>query len=258
MRVALVFRSAVRQEHREAEIMGRLNVLRATLLCILLISVVLLSTSEAAEDDFIVYDVFDDQPTGKVPDDWEVREGSEKNVEVVDLPDAKNKSLQVDASGQRTMAGRNWEPQMEVTTVEVDFMPVTPNGNFTLPYIGRQGAFNGGFAACILAFTRDLSYHNGGWVRGTIGDAEAGRWYHVKSVVYVEDQKFDLYFDNKEIAIGAAFRGATESVGMAEFGGGGKYLVDNLMVYAGTEMPRLQVASFGKLASTWASIKVMY
>jgi hypothetical protein len=236
------------------------NMIQVILVSILLIFAASLFASSAKESDFLVLDTFDADPTGTLPDGWIVRTGDEQDVKVVEEPSATNKSLEIDGGGGRVDLDRHFEPQTGVFAVEVDFVPVAAIGNICMPYIGKEGATNGGFSVCFLLFGKDISYHNGGWVRGTIGDAEEDKWYHVKIVVDVEAQSFDLYFDGEEIVKGAAFRGGADNLSVVDFGGGAEtgylYLIDNLMVYEGAERPSIQVRAFRKLATAWAEVKL--
>jgi hypothetical protein len=220
----------------------------------------------AAEADFLVRDLFDDLPTGTLPEGWTVV-GEESGVKVVEEPSATNKSLLIEGIGAGVHVRRAFEPQTGVFTIEVRFMPqVMTGGNYGLPYVEEQDVALGGpvGAVCILHRNGGIDYYNDGWVNFTT--IEEGTWYEIKIVTSNDSKTYDLYFNGDEIVTGAAHRNEYESLGELLFGpgvahtGGNKFLYDYVLVYEGTEKPDTvtSVSASGKLTETWGEIKLKH
>ena len=229
-----------------------------------LVLIFLVFTASVARPEFLVLDLFDNLPTGQIPEGWSVV-GEDKGVYVVENPDANNKSLQIEGVNGGIHVRRAFEPTADTITVETRFMPVTmTGGNYGIPYVQEQGVNLGGpvGAVCILLRDGKLDYYNGAWENfATIVE---GKWYEVKIVTSAKNKEFDLYFDGEEIVKGALHRFEYPALGELLFGpgvahtGGNVFLYDYVVVYEGTEIPfdPFSVSASGKLAAMWGEVKL--
>lgn len=231
-------------------------------ICLLLI-VGLTLALYAQDEKIILYENFDEIPTGDVPEDWTITNVG--TVEVDEFPTAANKSLhfvdQGSGAGVRLMFENT---NSDVFSVEYKFYIKESGGSdVEIVYVeklaeGQAVAFNG----CCVAMHPggSVEYHDGAWQDGP--DIKDNKWYYFKCIIR-QGNSWDFYFDNKKIAEDCAFRAGVNNgfntLLLLNYLDGGTTLdvyLDELIVYEGTERPIQSVEKRGKLATTWCILKV--
>ena len=141
-------------------------------------------------------------------------------VDVVQVPSAADRSarlIRTSTSGSTSLS-RGFSPALTgLVTVEANVMRDDPyvSGNnwFGVPYIRGTAGVN----AISVAFTRDTIVAYSGASTVTVGSYELGRWYHVRTVIDVVNQRFDLYLDGEAVLTGAAFRAPLDGVAQIDY-----------------------------------------
>jgi hypothetical protein len=118
----------------------------------------------------------------------------------------------------RTSVQRSFSPALQgLVTVGAKVMRDDPNatGNnyFATPYLRGPSDVD----AVSVAFTKNTIIAYSGTTSVTLGAYELGRWYDIRSVVDIPNQRFDLYIDGVAKLTGAAFRSPMDGVAEIEF-----------------------------------------
>ncbi len=136
-------------------------------------------------------------------------------VDVVELPSATDRGVKLTrtANSGSTSLLRTFSPALQgLVTVEARVMRDDPyvSGNnwFGVPYIRGSNGVN----AISVAFTKNTIVAYSGTGTVTLGGYELGRWYHVRTVIDVPNQRFDLYLDGQAVLTAAAFRAPLDGV----------------------------------------------
>jgi hypothetical protein len=141
-------------------------------------------------------------------------------VDVVEVPSAVDHSARLTrtTNSGSTSLQRNFTPALTgLVTVEAQVMRDDPyaSGNnwYSVPYIRGTNGVN----AISLAFTKNtiVAYSGAGTV--TVGAYKLGRWYHLRTVIDVANQRFDLYLDGAKVLTGAAFRAPMDGVAQIDY-----------------------------------------
>jgi len=234
------------------------------LLFMLLYALFALSICFAAED-FVFYYDFNDETTGKPPSDpWKPTAAGK--IEVDDFPSKDNKSVKITdtGGGGGTTLILNKAIVDKTVSLEYKFLrKESSGGNLEIFYILNQECPDNWAGVCIAMTTGAngvIQYHDGGWVNKDkiVNDV----WHTVKNVMYVAEEKYDFYYDEKLMVKNAAFRNYGGIKGIDEFnvanvGNGGSTFVmyfDDIMLYEGTERPS-DIEPMGKLAIIWGQVK---
>jgi len=218
-----------------------------------------------AIEDFIFYYDFNDEITGKPPKEpWKPTAAGQ--IEVEDFPSADNKSVKItDTGGGGGMILILDKPIVDkIVSLEYNFQrKESSGGNLEICYILNQNCADNWAGVCIAMTTGKngvIQYHDGGWVNKDkiVDDA----WHTVKNVMYLAEEKYDFYYDEKLMVKNASFRnyGGVEGIdkfNVANVGNGGSTFVmyfDDIMLYEGTERPSA-IEPTGKLTIIWGRIK---
>jgi len=165
---------------------------------------------------------FDDLPAGTLANGTNglVVSPAGGRVDVVEVPSAADHSAKLTrtANSGSTSLQRNFAPALTgLVTVEAKVMRDDPyvSGNnwYGVPYIrGTNGA-----NAISLAFTKNTIVAYSGASTVTVGAYELGRWYRLRTVIDVVNQRFDLYLDGVAVLTGAAFRAPLDGVAQIDY-----------------------------------------
>ncbi|MEU7870443.1 carboxypeptidase regulatory-like domain-containing protein [Dactylosporangium sp. NPDC049140] len=122
------------------------------------------------------------------------------------------------ANSGRTSVQRTFSPALQgLVTVEAKVMrddPYTSGNNyFGTPYLRGPSDVD----AVSVAFTKNTIIAYSGTTSVTLGAYQLGRWYTVRTVVDIPNQRFDLYIDGEAKLTGAAFRAPMAGVQEIEF-----------------------------------------
>lgn len=219
-------------------------------------------TLSAQEENVILYENFDDVPTGDVPEDWNITDVG--TIEVDEFPSKTNKSLHLVDKGSGAGARLMFEtPESDVFSVEYKFYrKKSSGGDVEIVYVeklaeGQAVQFNG----CCVAMHPggSITYNDGGtWKEGP--DIEDKKWHDFKYIIN-QGKDWAFYFDKKKVE-GIGFRAGVDkefnTLLLLNYLNGGTTLdvyLDELMVYEGTERPIQPVEKKGKLATTWGILK---
>ncbi|HEX28770.1 TPA: hypothetical protein ENG04_01670 [Candidatus Poribacteria bacterium] len=211
-------------------------------------------------NEVIFYEGFDDIPAGKIPEGWL----SVGKLEVASFPSSTDKSLHIIDQGSGSGAKLNFDAQKKgVFSVEYSFLRKkgSSGGDVEILYIiGSHGdqPFNG---VCVAMHPGGgFTYNDGGaWKEGEqIKDEE---WHTFKYVINMDKNKWDLIYDDKEVATGVKFRGnigdQLDTIIVSNYVDGGtnfEIYFNDIIIYSGTKRP-IAVEAKDKLATTWGLIK---
>ena len=218
-----------------------------------------------AIEDFIFYYDFNDEATGKPPSEpWKLTAAGK--IEVEDFPGADNKSVKITDNGSGGGMTLILDDPIVDKTVSLEYSLMrkeSSGGNLEICYVLNQKCANDWAGVCIAMTTGKngvIQYHDGAWVNKDkiVNDA----WHTVKNVMYLAENKYDFYYDEKLMVKNASFRdyGGIEGIdkfNIANVGNGGSTFVmyfDDIMLYEGIERPSA-IEPAGKLTITWGQIK---
>ncbi|WP_158647370.1 carboxypeptidase regulatory-like domain-containing protein [Actinoplanes sp. ATCC 53533] len=165
---------------------------------------------------------FDAVPAGTLPNGTNglVVSPAGGRVDVVEVPSAADHSAKLTrtANSGSTSLQRHLTPALTgLVTVEAKVMRDDPyvSGNnwYGVPYIRGTNGVN----AISVAFTRNTIVAYSGASTVTVGAYELGRWYRLRTVIDVVNQRFDLYLDGTAVLSGAAFRAPMDGVAQIDF-----------------------------------------
>ena len=203
-------------------------------------------------EQFLAFDTFGNVAQGKLPTGWELGMGYSGDISTLPGKDGKGSGLFFDGSKGEMSVSRFFKPQKGIFTVEVDLSPVAlPKGLVALYIGGDFWAWNyTEWPVCLkYDFKKELnkasqfSYYNNSWQTTKILP-EKDHWYHLKYVIDIPNQCFDLWIDGNIIVSKGAFRSPT-----SEFSSLMIYLmprdtkfhdellIDNLKIYEGESVP---------------------
>lgn len=232
---------------------------------VLLLIFVSATTCFAGKEDFIFYYDFNDEEAGEPPSEpWMPTAAGEILVE--DFPDSENKSVKVEDQGSGGGMTLILDTAIEGTvSLEYMFLREESSGSeVEVFYVLSQECADNWSGVCVAMVPGKngvLQYHDGAWVN--TDKIEDGEWHTVKYVMYVDQKKWDLYYDEESVIKNADFRnyGSVEGIdkfNVANVGNGGTTFVmyfDDIVLYEGTVRPSLLVEPSGKLATTWAALR---
>lgn len=213
-----------------------------------------------------LYD-FNKETTGKPPSDpWKATPVGK--VEVVDFPSKTNKSVKITDSGSGAGMTLLLDSPIRNKTVSLEFNFMRESGWSTaceIFYVMNQKCPDDWAGICIKDSDNGfISYHNGvDWVDAVKLTDDV--WHTIKLVFYLDKDKYDFYYDGKEMAKNVGYRkwAGLEKQGIDKFnvanvGDGGSTFVkyyDDIILYEGTTKP-IAVESDGKLATLWGTVKI--
>jgi len=214
------------------------------------------------------YDFNSDQ-VGKVPaGGWKAT--TEGKIEVVDVPSVTNKSVKITDVGNGAGMTLLLSSPLKGRTVSLEFKYMHEKGwtgACEIFYIMNQKCPDDWSGICIKDNDDGtFAYHDGtNWVNSLPLADDV--WHDFKVVLKLDKDKYDLYYDGKEIVKDAGYRKFTglEGQGMDKFnvanvGDAGSTFVkyfDDIILYEGTIRPTItSVKPEYKLTTKWAEIKV--
>ncbi len=165
-------------------------------------------------------------------------------VDVVEVPSAADHSAKLTRTANSGSTGiqRNFAPALTgLVTVEATVMRDDESGSgnnwYGVPYIRGTNGTN----AISLAFTKNTIVAYSGASTVTVGAYERGRWYHLRTVIDVVNQRFDLFVDGARVLTGAAFRAPMDGVAQIDYYANssnyGSVHLDDLRVSQGVGLP---------------------
>lgn len=214
------------------------------------------------------YDFNSDQ-VGKVPTGgWKAT--AEGKSEVANIPSVTNKSVKIADVGSGGGMTLLLNTPIKGKTVSMEFKFMREKG-WTVAceifYVMNQKCPDDFSGICIKDNDDGtFAYHNGvDWVNSL--PLTDGVWHDVKVIFKLDKDKFDFYFDGKEIVKDAGFRKFTglegqgiDKFNVANVGDGGSTFVkyfDDIILYEGTTRPTItSVKPEYKLTTKWAEVKV--
>jgi|GEM_PF-1760506 len=202
---------------------------------------------------FLAFDTFDDDVArGNLPTGWELSIGYPDDVFTLPGKDGKGQRLFIDGGKGEMSLSRFFQPQKEQFTVELDLSPVAlPRGLVALYIGGDFWAWDyKEWPVCLkYEFKKDLnrasqfSYYDKSWRMTEILPGK-NHWYHLKYVIDVPNQCFDLWLDGANIVSKGAFRNPTSEISCLMFymmprdeKVHDELLINNLKIYEGTSVP---------------------
>jgi len=234
------------------------------LLYIMLILLVIPSIA-ICQNVIFFYD-FNNEDAGKPPSEpWKVAVGE---VEVVNLPAPTNKSVMITASGSGAGMTLILDRPIKIKTVSLEFKFMREK-KWTVAceifYVLNQRCPDNWSGICIKdSDNGKISYHDGaGWI-DTV-PLEDDVWHDVKLIFYLEKDRYDFYFNGKEMGNNIGYRNwgglsgdGIDKFNVANVGDGGSTFVkyfDDIILYEGTTR-NVAVESKDKLSNLWGRIKV--
>lgn len=224
------------------------------------------ATGFAQEGDYIFFYDFNNEKSGKPPSEpW--RPTAMGEIVVVDLPSAENKSVKVTDSGSGGGMTLILDQVIKDKTVSMEFRWMreeSSGSDVEVFYVMNQKCPDDWSGVCIAMIPGKsgvLQYNDAGaWVNTE--KIEDGVWHDIKSVMYLDKNKYDLYYDGKSVGKNAGFRKSDGIAGIDKFnvanvGDGGTTFVmyfDDIMLYEGTTRP-MSVEPKSKLTGTWGDLK---
>ncbi|HBL77082.1 MAG: hypothetical protein A2W90_19075 [Bacteroidetes bacterium GWF2_42_66] len=211
---------------------------------------------ELPKERFMVMDTFDAM-SGQIG----IQEGWDRCTNppgLVSIQQGKDggKGLMVDGRDGVVCLRRLFSPQTGVFTAEMDVcMLSTPQALFRISIAGDTWYED--YEKLPVGFMRDnrsgttpqpFKYYNKGW-QDTKITPELSRWYHLKFVVDVPNQCYDVWIDGVLKGSKCAFRNPAEEVNclsvlvmgredpMYSFAPGDAVAIDNVIIYPKTERP---------------------
>jgi len=223
----------------------------------------LVSSAGVAKEGFIFYYDFNDETIGKPPSDpW--RPTAVGIIEVVDFPSKANRSVKITDQGNGAGMTLILDNLLKGKTVSLEFewMQESMAGSgVEIFYVLSQKHPDDWSGVCVKSEAGSFQYNDSGnWVDGD--KIENGVWHDIKYVMYLDKNRYDFYWDTKQIAKNVGFRKSEGIEGIDKFnvanvGDGGTTFVmyfDDIMLYEGTVKP-LAVEPRSKLTTTWGRIK---
>lgn len=235
-----------------------------TIIAVLLV----LSSTCLAQSGYIFYYDFNRDEIGKPPSGgW--KPTPEGKVEVVAVPSATNRSVKITDLGNGAGMTLLLSSPIRGKTVTLEFKFMREKG-WTVAceifYVMNQKCPDDWSGICIKDNDDGtFAYHDGnGWINSLPLPDEV--WHDFKIVFHLNVDKYDLYYDGKEIAKGVGYRkfAGLEGQGIDKFnvanvGDGGSTFVkyfDDIVLYEGTTRPATTAVKVGKnLTSKWGEIK---
>lgn len=238
------------------------------LLCIFAV-LLMFSSLGFAQEGYIFYYDFNADKTGSVPSGgWKAT--IEGKIEVADVPSTTNKSLRVTDVGNGGGMTLLLDKPITGKTITMECKFMRDKGwsvACEIFYVMNQKCPDDFSGICIKDNDDGtFAYHNGtDWINSD--PLVDGVWHDIKLVMDTVNDKFDFYFDSKEIVKGAGFRKFTglegqgiDKFNVANVGDGGSTFVkyfDDIVLYEGTTRPVItSVKSATKLTTKWGDIKV--
>lgn len=238
-----------------------------TVILILAVLLMVASLSFAQGKYVFNFDFNKDQEGAPPSGGW--KPTAEGKVEVVSVPSATNKSVKITDVGNGAGMTLLLSSPIKGKTYSLEFRFMREKG-WTVAceifYIMNQKCPDDWSGICIKDNDDGtFAYHDGNtWINSLA--LEDGVWHDFKVVMYPDIDKYDLYYDGKEIIKGTGYRKFTglEGQGLDKFnvanvGDGGSTFVkyfDDIVLYEGTVRPTLTpVKSEQKLSTKWGEIK---
>lgn len=235
---------------------------------LIFVAIMMLPTLCLAQDGYIFNYDFNSDQIGQVPSGgWKAT--AEGKIEVVASPSAANKSVKITDIGNG--AGMNLILAKPITgkTVTLEFKFMREKGwsvACEIFYTMNQKCPDDFSGICIKDNDDGtMAYHDGtNWINSVA--LEDGIWHNYKVIMYLDKDKYDLYYDDKEIAKNVSYRKwdglagqGIDKFNVANVGDGGSTFVkyfDDIVLYEGTTKPNITaVKSEGKITSKWGEIK---
>jgi hypothetical protein len=222
-----------------------------------------------AQEGYIFFYDFNADQIGKAPSGgW--KPTVEGKIEVVDVPSATNKSVKITDVGNGGGMTLLLDKPITGKTITMEFKFMRDKGwsvACEIIYVMNQKCPDDWSGICFKDNDDGtFAYHDGtNWVNSD--PLTDNVWHDVKLVMYTDTNKYDFYYDGKEIVKGAGFRKfeGLEGQGLDKFnvanvGDGGSTFVkyfDDIVLYEGTTKPVITpVKSAYKLTTKWGDIKV--
>jgi len=210
---------------------------------------------------------FNKETTGKPPSaPWSITPAGK--IEIVDFPSKTNKSVKITDSGSGAGMTLLLDSPIKNKTVSLEFNFMRENG-WTVAceifYVMNKKCPDDWSGICIKDSDNGfISYHNGvDWVDAV--KLTDDQWHTIKLIFYLEKDKYDFYYDGKEMAKNVGYRKwdgldkqGIDKFNVANVGDGGSTFVkyyDDIILYEGTTKP-FAVKSDGKLANMWGAVKI--
>jgi len=217
-------------------------------------------------EEFIFFYDFNAEKEGKPPSEpWKPTAAGEIAVE--NFPSADNKSVRIMDTGGGGGMALIWDFPITDKTVSMEFrwmVKESSGGNVEIFYVLNQKCVDDWSGVCIAMIPGKngiLQYNDSGaWVDTDPIKEEV--WHDFKLVMYLGKNKYDFYYDGKEIVKNAGFRkyGGVEGIdkfNVANVGNGGSTFVmyfDDIMLYEGVDRPKSVESTF-KLTTMWGAMK---
>jgi hypothetical protein len=212
------------------------------------------------------YDFNGDQ-IGKVPaGGWKATAAGE--VEIIDFPNANNKSVKITDTGSGGGMTLLLDKPIKDKIVSLEFKFLRDKKwavACEIFYIMNQKCPDDWSGICIKDNDNGkISYHDGvGWIDAV--DLKDDVWHDVKLVFYLENDKYDFYYDGKLMGDNAGYRnwGGLSKQGIDKFnvanvGDGGSTFIkyfDDIILYEGS-IRNVAVAPRDKLSTVWGNVKI--
>lgn len=208
---------------------------------------------------------FNNETVGKPPSEpWQVVAGE---VVIDKVPSATNKSVRITDSGSGAGMTLIVKPPIKDKIVSLEFKFMRDK-KWTVAceifYVLNQRCPDNWSGICIKdSDNGKISYHDGtGWNDTVL--LEDNVWHDIKLIFYLQKDKYDFYFDGKEMAKNIGYRnwGGLNGEGIDKFnvanvGDGGSTFIkyyDDIILYEGTTRP-MAVESKDKVATVWGRVK---
>lgn len=231
-------------------------------------TLLVLGSTCLAQSGYIFYYDFNKDEIGKPPSGgW--KPTTEGKVEVVAVPSTTNRSVKITDLGNGAGMTLLLSSPIRGKTVTLEFKFMREKG-WTVAceifYVMNQKCPDDWSGICIKDNDDGtFAYHDGAnWVNSLPLPDEV--WHDFKVVFHLDVDKYDLYYDGKEIVKGAGYRKFTglegqgiDKFNVANVGDGGSTFVkyfDDIILYEGTTKPTTTAVKSGSnLTSKWGEIK---